>query len=91
MAFKVPRSHPLVVGDVFFCFFVFLRFYSSIHERHRERERQTETQAEGEAGSMQGARRRSGSRDSRIRPWAESGAKPPSYPGCPIFAFLELR
>ena len=57
MAFKVPRSHPLVVGDVFFCFFVFLRFYSSIQERHRERERQTETQAEGEAGSMQGAPR----------------------------------
>ena len=46
-------------------------------------ERQAETQAEGEAGSLQGARRGTGSRDTRIRPWAEVGAKPLSHPGCP--------
>ena len=45
----------------------FLRFYLFIHERERE----AETQAEGEAGSMQGARRGTRSRDSRIRPWAK--------------------
>ena len=44
-------------------------FYLFIHERHRERE--AETQAEGEAGSMQGARCGTGSRDSRITPWAK--------------------
>ena len=54
-----------------------------MHERHRERE--VETQAEGEAGSMQGAWRRSRSRVSRIPPWAEGGAKPLSRQGCPLF------
>ncbi|XP_072663169.1 small integral membrane protein 14 isoform X2 [Canis lupus baileyi] len=34
-------------------------------------EREAETQAEGEAGSMQGARRGTPSRDSRIAPWAK--------------------
>ncbi|XP_048950981.1 E3 ubiquitin-protein ligase RNF170 isoform X2 [Canis lupus dingo] len=37
----------------------------------RDREREAETQAEGEAGSMQGARCETQSRDSRITPWAE--------------------
>ena len=46
-------------------------------------EREAETQAEGEAGSMQGARRGTQSWGSRIRPWAEGGAKPLSYLGCP--------
>ena len=32
---------------------------------------------------MQGARRGTRSRGSRIRPWAEGSAKPPSHPGCP--------
>ena len=49
-----------------------------------EREREAETQAEGEAGSMQGARRGTRSRVSRITPWAEGGAKPLSQLGCPI-------
>ena len=40
-------------------------------EREREREREAETQAEGEAGSMQGARCGTQSRDSRITPWAK--------------------
>ena len=35
-----------------------------------------ETQAEGESGSMQGARHGTGSRVSRIMPWAEGNAKP---------------
>ena len=52
-------------GFVFFFFFLDL----FIHERQRERE--AETQAEGEAGSMQGARRGTRSRVSRITPWAE--------------------
>ena len=62
-------------------YFFFSRFYLFIHERQRERE--AETQAEGEAGSMQGAWRGTRSRVSRIRPWAEGGAKPLSHPGCP--------
>ena len=37
----------------------------------RYREREAETQAEGEAGSMQGARHGTQSRDSRIMPWTE--------------------
>ena len=48
------------------------------------RKREAETQAEGEAGSMQGARRGTRSRVSRIRPWAAGGAKPLSHPGCPL-------
>ena len=47
-----------------------------MRQREREREREAETKAEGEAGSMQGARRGTQSPDSRIRPWAEGGAKP---------------
>ena len=65
----------------------FLRFYLFIHEREREREREAETQAEGEAGSMQGARCRTRSRDPRITPWAEDGAKLLSHPGCPMTFF----
>ena len=42
----------------------------------RDRERGAETQAEGEAGPMQGAQHGTGSRVSRIRPWAEGGDKP---------------
>ena len=50
--------------------------------RHTERE--AETQAEGEAGIIQRAQRGTRSRVSRIRPWAEGGAKPLSHPGCPM-------
>ena len=39
------------------------------------RDSTAETQAEGEAGSTQGARRGTRSQVSRIRPWAEGGAK----------------
>ncbi|XP_038400680.1 cyclin-dependent kinase inhibitor 3 isoform X2 [Canis lupus familiaris] len=52
-------------------------------KRQRERERGAETQAEAEAGSMQGARRGTRSRVSRITPWAAGGAKPLHHWGCP--------
>ena len=45
----------------------------------RDRERKAETQAEREAGSMRGARCGTRSQVSRIRPWAEGGAKLLSY------------
>ena len=83
---KVPPNVTLL-------FFFFLRFYLFIHETHtekeREREREAETQeeAEGEAGSMQGARFGTRSQVSRIRSWAEGGAKPLSHPGCPDARF----
>ena len=48
------------------------------------RDRETETQVEGEVGSMQGAQHGTRSRDSRIPPWAEGGAKPLSHGGCLI-------
>ena len=54
------------------------------------REREAETQAEGEAGSMQGARHGTGSRVSRITPWAEGGTKPLSNPGCPVQDLREI-
>ena len=52
--------------------------------------RDTEREAKGEAGSMQGAHGRTGSRDSKIRPWAKGGAKPLSHPGCPPISFLRV-
>ena len=57
--------------------------------RDTEREREAETQAEGEAGSMQGAQHGTQSRVSRIRPWAEGGAKPLSPPRAPVMPSLK--
>ena len=54
----------------------------------RDTEREAETQAEGEVSSMQGAQHGTRSQVSRIRPWAEGGAKPLSHPGCPKSTFL---
>ena len=54
----------------------------------RGREREREREAEREAGSMQGARPGTGSRVSRITPWAEGSAKPLSHPGCLGFPIL---
>ena len=51
--------------------------------RDTDTQREAKTQAEGEAGSMQGARHGTRPRVSRIRPWAEGGAKPLSHLGCP--------
>ena len=59
----------------------FLNFYLFNHERQRERE--AEKQAEGEVGSIQGARRGTQSRISRIMPWAKGWTKPLSHPGHP--------
>ena len=50
--------------------------------RDTQRE-EAETQAEGEAGSMQGARRRTRSQGPRVTAWTEGGAKPLSHPGIP--------
>ena len=60
-----------------------LRFYLFIHERHRVREKEAETQAEGEAGSTQGARCGTRSRDSGSRPGPKADAQPLSHPGVP--------
>ena len=60
--------------------------------RDTEREREAETQSEGEAGSMQGARCWTRSRDSipglnprtpGSRPGPKAGTKPLSHPGIP--------
>ena len=51
----------------------------------RDTQRDAETQAEGEAGFMQGAPRRTRSRDPRITPWAEGGAKRLGHPGIPNY------
>ena len=53
-------------------------------------QREAETQAEGEPGSMQGAGCGTLSRVSRIRPWAEGGAKLLSHLGCPELEFLKM-
>ena len=55
-----------------------------------EREREAETQAEGEAGSMQGARRGTGSRVSRITPWAEGRGSTAEPPRCPYFSLFKF-
>ena len=52
--------------------------------RHRE----AETQAEGEAGSTQGARRWTRSRDSGVTPWAEGGAQPLSHRAALVYPFI---
>ena len=54
----------------------------NIHtQRERGRKGEGETQAEGAADSMQGARRGTQSRVSRITPWAEGNTKMLSHPG----------
>ena len=62
---------------------IFKRFYLLMREGERERETETEREREGETGSRQGARCGTLSGVSRIRPWAEGGAKPLSHLGCP--------
>ena len=65
-------------------FFFFIYFYLFIHERVCVREGERGRAGEGEAGSLQGARRGTGSPISRIRPWAEGSAKPLGLLGCPV-------
>ena len=67
--------------EIFFKDFIYLFL--------RERERQRHRQREKEAGSMQGARRGTRSRVSRITPWAEGGTKLLSHRGCPYFTVLK--
>ena len=50
-----------------------------------------DTERGREAGSIQGAQHGTGSWVSRIRPWAEGGAKPLGHPGCPDFQILERQ
>ena len=57
--------------------------------RDTQREREAET-GKGKAVSMQGAHRGTRSRVSRIRPWAEGGAKPLSHPGLPGMCLFKL-
>ena len=57
-----------------------------------EREREAETQAEGEAGSMQGARRGTRSRVSRIASWAKGRRQTAEPPRDPCrFLFYQRR
>ena len=56
-----------------------------------EREREAETQEEGEAGSKPGARRRTGSRDSRITPWAKGKRPITEPPRRPLRFYLFMR
>ena len=54
-------------------------------------ERGAETQAKREADSMQGARRGTGSRNSRIAPWAKGRretAEPPRDPHVCVFKYV---
>ena len=76
---REARSPDFYIKSLDFYLF-FLRFYLFMGDTDRERGRDT---AEGEAGSMQGARRGTRSRVSRITPRAEGGAKPLSHLGCP--------
>ena len=80
-SFKVLLYHP-------FIFYLFIYLKDFIYLFMTDREREAEIQAEGEAGSMQGAQCGTWSRVSRIRLWAEGGAKPLSHPGCPKPDFL---
>ena len=86
--YSCSRHNPLVLHHpstyLNYSFF-FLRFYLLETERERDR------QAEGEAGSMQGAQCGTRSGDSRIRPWAEGGAKPLSHLGCPYLNYSKSQ
>ena len=83
------------ISFFFFFFFFFLRFYLFIHETHREigrdtdRGRSMEPCMEPDVGLQDPGTQdqRPGSWVSRIRPWAEGGAKPLSHPGCPDDCF----
>ena len=63
----------LTAGESFKVLFIYLlkKDFIYLFTRDTEREREAEAQAEGEAGSMQGARCGTRSRDLRIMPWAE--------------------
>ena len=93
----IPERHelnfPNRMLDLCLSLFFFYCIYSFMRDTHRE----AEIQAEGETGSMRGARRGTPSRASRIRLWAEGGAKPLSNRAAPSlfnsinFCFIFLR
>ena len=58
-----------------------------MRDTQREGGREAETQAKGEAGSMQGARRGTRSRVSRITPEPKADSQPLSHPGIPEMGF----
>ena len=64
------------LGYMVVLFLIFFKDFIHLFMRDRVREREAETQAEGEKAPCKGARRWTRSRVSRIRPWAEGGAKP---------------
>ena len=76
-----PRGHD--VSETLFILYLSIRnlfFKDFIYLFMRDTEREAETQAEGEAGSLQGARCRTGSWDPGITPWAKgrcSTTEPP--------------
>ena len=71
-------------------FFKKILFIHETHTHTHTHTHESETQAEREAGSMQGARHGTRSQVSRIRPWAEGGAKPLSHLGCPTKHFQSV-
>ena len=78
---RVRKTNPHTkVKDAFFKkdFYLFMR----------EREREAETQAEGEAGSMQGTRRGTRSRGSRIRPWPKAALSRWATRAAQFFSFM---
>ena len=54
----------------------------------RDTEKEAETQAEGEAGSLQGAQRRTQSQDPRIPTWAKGGGSTTEPPRSPYFVIF---
>ena len=57
----------------------------------RDIEREVETQAEGEAGSLQGVRCETRSRDPGVTPEPKADAQPLSHPGIPSYLRLTLE
>ena len=71
-------GHIRAAWKIFFVFKIFL-----IYLFRRDPEREAETQAEGEAGSMQGARWGTRSRDPGVTPWAKGRCQTAESPGDP--------
>ena len=91
MRIEIVKQHFCHKNLFFFKIYLFIYLFihsfihSFIHDRRRERE--TETQEEGEAGFMQGARRGTRSRDSRIAPRAKGRRQTTEPPRDPQVSF----
>ena len=88
---RVPCAHMRVSARMHALKKFFFKDFIYLFMSDREREREAETQAEVEAGSTQGAQHGTRSWVSRIRPWAEGGAKPLSPLGSPACMFASVR